>query len=314
MATRRATARVKETVTRITPRSRAKGPSRARPELAAVPAPSAEAAALEALRADVAALARLVAAQTEAMERAQAVPAGSPADLAARLGRSAELLAATAADLPRADDFQPLADHLYAFAETAPRLVERLEVVRAAVAPLEAAAARLGEIAETLMATHHAWSESLLRLPRAEDYEPLTGPLREFARVSPLLAETLGAVVKAVTPLPSMVQQVVTAAGAKGASARDPLRPPLAAAADQMAAASGAIRESLASLPRDREYAEAATHLRELATVSPSLMEWLRRLPTMTVPLGDSIASLEAAARELEDAERVARDALDGTS
>jgi hypothetical protein len=235
----------------------------------------------------------------------------------ARLGASADLMSATAAELPRADDFQPLADHLYAFAQSAPRLLESLEAVRAAVAPLETAAHSLGEVAETLVATHHGWSESLLRLPRAEDYEPLTEPLREFARVSPLLAETLAAVVKAVTPLPGMVQKVLGAAETlhprpAPASADGSLRRSLTEAADRMATAHEAIRGGLASLPRDRAYAEAAAHLRELATVSPSLMEWLRQLPEMSLPLGDAIASFDEAARELEAAERAARRALDG--
>jgi hypothetical protein len=273
-----------------------------------------------ALRDEIAALARAVAAQTDAIARLQpgpgtGTPAPPTADVVTRLGESAELLASTAADLPRAEDFQPLADHLYAFAESAPRLVERLEAVREAVAPLEAAAVSLAEVAETLVATHHGWSESLLRLPRAEDYEPLTVPLREFARVSPLLAETLAAVVKAVTPLPVMVQQVLGAAASGGsapaARAHADLRAPLEEAADRMSAARTAIREGLSSLPRDRAYAEAAAHLRELATVSPSLMEWLRQLPAMSLPLGDAIASLDAAARDLEQAERAARDALD---
>jgi hypothetical protein len=228
-------------------------------------------------------------------------------------------MSTTAADLPRADDFQPLADHLYAFAQSAPRLLESLEAVRAAVAPLETAAHSLGEVSETLVATHHGWSESLLRLPRAEDYEPLTEPLREFARVSPLLAETLAAVVKAVTPLPGMVQKVLGAAETPHpqpapASGDGSLRRSLTEAADRMATAHEAIRGGLASLPRDRAYAEAAAHLRELATVSPSLMEWLRQLPEMSLPLGEAIASLDEAARELEAAERAARRALDGAS
>ena len=239
------------------------------------------------------------------------------AEVVTRLRASADLMSTTAADLPRADDFQPLADHLYAFAQSAPRLLESLEAVRAAVAPLETAAHSLGEVAETLVATHHGWSESLLRLPRAEDYEPLTEPLREFARVSPLLAETLAAVVKAVTPLPGMVQKVLGVAETlhpqpAPASGDGSLRRSLTEAADRMATAHEAIRGGLASLPRDRAYAEAAAHLRELATVSPSLMEWLRQLPEMSVPLGDAIASFDEAARELEAAERAARQALDG--
>ena len=120
--------------------------------------------------------------------------------------------------------------------------------MRAAVAPLENAARSLGEVAETLVATHHGWSESLLRLPRAEDYEPLTEPLREFARVSPLLAETLSAVVKAVTPLPDMVQQVLGVAETlhprpRSAAPDAGLRGSLTEAADRMATAHEAIRE-----------------------------------------------------------------------
>ena len=305
-------------------RPAAKAPRRkaSTPPPSPTPPGSDEAAAVSALRDEIASLARAVAAQTEAIARLHAgggasasTPAATTAEVVSRLGESAELLASTAADLPRAEDFQPLADHLYAFAESAPRLVERLEAVREAVAPLEAAAVSLGEVAETLVATHHGWSESLLRLPRAEDYEPLTVPLREFARVSPLLAETLAAVVKAVTPLPVMVQQVLGAATSVGAAAAPRrsdagLRAPLEEAAERMAAARTAIREGLSSLPRDRAYAEAAAHLRELATVSPSLMEWLRQLPAMSVPLGDAIASLSEAAQDLEEAERSAREAL----
>jgi hypothetical protein len=277
-------------------------------------------ATLAALREEVAALARAVAAQTEAIARMggrTVAPSGTAVDVVARLSQSADLLSATAADLPRADDFQPLADHLYAFAQSAPRLLESLEAVRTAVGPLETAARSLSDVAETLVATHQGWSESLLRLPRAEDYEPLTEPLREFARVSPLLAETLAAVVKAVTPLPEMVQKVLGVAetlhprSPSTTLAEGGLRRPLTEAADRMATAHEAIRSGLASLPRDRAYAQAAAHLRELATVSPSLMEWLRQLPEMSVPLGEAIASLDEAARELEAAERAARRALD---
>ncbi|PYQ44890.1 MAG: hypothetical protein DMF77_06025 [Acidobacteria bacterium] len=291
------------------------------PQAAGVAAPAD--AALAALREEVAALARAVAAQTETLARMggrTVAPSETAVDVVARLSESADLLSATAADLPRADDFQPLADHLYAFAQSAPRLLESLEAVRTAVGPLETAARSLSDVAETLVATHQGWSESLLRLPRAEDYEPLTEPLREFARVSPLLAETLAAVVKAVTPLPEMVQKVLGVAETlhpRSASTARPeggLRRPLTEAADRMATAHEAIRSGLASLPRDRAYAQAAAHLRELATVSPSLMEWLRQLPAMSVPLGEAIASLDEAARELEAAERAARRALEPRS
>ena len=92
-----------------------KTPKRRSPAPSAAPAPTDDGAA--ALRAEVAALSQVV----------------------ARLSASADQMSATAAELPRADDFQPLADHLYAFAQSAPRLVESLEAVRSAVAPLETA-------------------------------------------------------------------------------------------------------------------------------------------------------------------------------
>ncbi len=52
----------------------------------------------------------------------------------------------------------------------------------------------------------------------------------------------------------------------------------------------------------------------ELATVSPSLMDWMKQLPALTMPLAESIAALEQAARELEDGERSARRLLEAPS
>src|SRR5712691_8316914 len=69
--------------------------------------------ALSALREEVAALTRAVAASPE-----------TAVGLVSRLRDSADLLARSAAELPRAEDFQPLADHLYSFAQSAPRLME----------------------------------------------------------------------------------------------------------------------------------------------------------------------------------------------
>jgi ABC-type transporter Mla subunit MlaD len=223
--------------------------------------------------------------------RPRSRPAPKPAS-----GDALEALRARLDEIPRAEDFQPLADHLYAFAQSAPALIESLKATRRAAERFEAAARSLSEVADTLVATHESWTESLLRLPRAEDYEPLVGPLREFARVSPALAETLGSVVRAVTPLPALLAATPPRDGSgDGASAA------LAAAASRMSAARAAIEEALASLPRDPSYASAAKQLRELATVSPSLMEWMRQLPVLSLPLGESIAALERAARELGD-------------
>lgn len=268
-------------------------------------------AAIAALRADIAAL------QSRAAPSPVAPPiaAGDLGALAAQLRASAQLLVDSLAEVPRAQDFQPLADHLYAFAESTPRLIEGLESVRQAVVPIEAAARSLGEVAETLLATQQSWSESLLRLPRAEDYEPLAAPLREFARVSPALAETLGSVVRSVGPLPELVGRLSETAdrlrmSRPAAAARHSLAPALAETADSLAAARGAIRGALDSLPRDQAYARFAAQLKELAGVSPSLMEWLRSVPALSLPLGEAIARLDQAAQDLEEAERAARQAL----
>ena len=221
-------------------------------------------------------------------------------------------------EIPRAEDFQPLADHLYAFAETAPALLASLEAVRQAVGRVEAVAHSLAEAADTLTATHQSWSDSLMRLPRAEDYEPLVGPLREFARVSPELAETLASVVRTVTPLPSIAERLLDTLQAGREGRQEPgaavdTRASLEGTIERMGAVRGVLLEALKSLPRDRSYAAAATHLRELATVSPSLMAWLEQLPPLTMPLAESIAGLEQAVRELEDAERAARGTLEAT-
>ena len=279
-----------------TRRSVPKSPARkAKPKVAktAPPRPSAGLeTALAALREEVVSLRRDVATQTEAIARA---------------GLD---------EIPRAEDFQPLADHLYTFAEMAPALLASLESARQAVGRVETVAHSLAEVADTLVATHESWTESLMRLPRAEDYEPLVGPLREFARVSPVLAETLAPVVKAVTPLPAMLEALLGTAESLRGAAHSPLsdgaaRSALVEAVERMGAVRTVIREGLATLPRDKTYAMAAAHLRELATVSPSLMEWLKQLPALSMPLAESIAALEQAARELEDAERAARRLLE---
>ena len=125
--------------------------------------PPAIDAALSALRDEIAELRGALSAP---------VAAGSPSELAGvvqQLKDSAELLASGLKDVPKADDFQPLADHLYEFAQTMPQLAKSLQGVQQAVEPLE----------DAVRALEHV----LVTLPRAEDYEPLIGPLREFAKV-----------------------------------------------------------------------------------------------------------------------------------
>ncbi len=242
---------------------------------------------------------------------------GLRAEIAALRESSAATLREALAEVPKAADFQPLADHLYEFAQSAPRLLEGLESVSAAVAPIEGASRAMQEIADTLQATHESWRESLLQLPRAEDYEPLSAPLREFARVSPALTEALAASMRAVGPVAQLMAGLTDTTARlerlrEAFEARSPLSPPsrarggaappalLAEAAAESAAVAQALREALDTLPRDPEYARVASQLRELASVSPSLAEWLNEVPSLTLPLGDSVAGLRGAAHRLD--------------
>jgi hypothetical protein len=180
----------------------------------------------------------------------------------------------------------------------APRAAPKKKTRAPTTAPagLESALAALREEVASLR-------RDVCQIPRAKDFEPLVGPLREFTQVSPVLAETLASVVKAVTPLPRLIEPLLGVARGRNG-------PELAEAAARVSAARAAIGEALATLPRDKTYAGAAAHLRELATVSPSLMEWMKQLPALSMPLAESIAALEEAARELVEAERGLRHLL----
>lgn len=247
--------------------------------------------------------------------------------VAARFEAGCDSLARSLDDLPRPDDFQPLADHLYEFARSAPPLLESLQQVPRAAGPIQESVRALEQLAETLHFTHERFNESLLRLPRAEDYEPLAAPLAEFARVSPALRESLAEVLRVARPLGAAVQAMEGAsrelratglrlndalAGAPAAAAPGAAPEPAATdgaawraavgeAAACMQAARQAILGALATLPREPAYSALAGQLRELATVSPSLMEWLRQTPVLVAPLSSSVAALEAAARRLAE-------------
>jgi ABC-type transporter Mla subunit MlaD len=70
-----------------------------------------------------------------------------------------------------------------------------------------------------------------------------------------------------------------------------------------------AILEALNGLPRDADYAPVAAQLRELATVSPSLMEWLREVPKVATPLAEALRNLHQAAADLTAASDLLRSA-----
>jgi hypothetical protein len=63
------------------------------------------------------------------------------------------------------------------------------------------------------------------------------------------------------------------------------------------------LAAALERLPEPEDYEPAARNLRELASVSPSLLAWLREeVPALSAPLADSVADLRQALLELERA------------
>jgi hypothetical protein len=181
----------------------------------------------------------------------------------------------------------------------------------------------LEEVVTGLQYAHQSFHEAMLHLPRAEDYEPLAAPLREFARTSPPLADLLREVIKAAAPLAGLVgplaaaarglQEAVASVEATGreltaaleaarAPKADAVGPARAEAASHVEWALEAVEEALASLPSHSDYTPFARQLRELATVSPSLMEWLQEVPKVATPLADAVDRLREAAAELKTA------------
>lgn len=238
---------------------------------------------------------------------------------AARLEDIAARLAEAVAGIPSATDFEPLADHLYTFAATAPRLLESLQEASKVTGPVEASVTALRDVSETLQALHRGFEESLLKVPRAEDYEPLTGPLAEFARVAPLLRESLAELVRLAAPLAESVRSLgavgetlrsaeaslarrvarLSPVGHPSAGIPAPALAELTEVAARVEKARNRLADALGTLPRDPQYARVAAHLREIATVSPSLLEWLGEVGGLSMPLGESIEGLEECVREL---------------
>jgi DNA repair ATPase RecN len=288
------------------PRKKAAPRGTARETAGALPDPLPELLAGVAARLD-AIEARL--ATSQAAEPATDSRAAAPEDLPAVTRRLADALA----EVPRAADFEPLAEHIYELARHAPRLLEALEAVPAAIAPFQQSVASLRETADTLHYVHESFAESLLRLPRAEDYEPLARPLAEFARVSPALAESLADVLRVTAPLGEAVAGLRRVTEELGAT-RDALggrghpgpRPGaetlavLESSAAELENARAALQAALDSLPRDPEYKRVAEQLREIASVSPSLMEWMQQVTPLSQPLGESVSALRETAGRLE--------------
>ena len=81
-----------------------------------------------------------MAARRRKAEAPQAPAGDAPAELShevTRLRECVELLREALQNVPRADEFQPLADHLYELAQTTPKLVKSLQSMPQVVGPLE---------------------------------------------------------------------------------------------------------------------------------------------------------------------------------
>ena len=149
---------------------------------------------------------------------------------------------------------------------------------------LAAAVRALEHVALSLHFTHESFAQSLLRLPRAEDYDPLTDALRRLAAATPALLASRAPAPPSAAPGP---------ARDRGSSVE---------ARSAILAARERIERALDGLPTAADYEPTARNLREMATVSPSLMEWLREVPALATPLADSVEGLREALVELDRA------------
>ncbi|MBK5254776.1 MAG: hypothetical protein JJE39_01970 [Vicinamibacteria bacterium] len=232
----------------------------------------------------------------------------------ARLPDLVERLEALIAEVPKASEFEPLAEHIYSFAQTGPRLMESLESVKDAVPQIESATQALGETATTLQDTNQRLAESLMRLPAAEDYEPLAAPLIEFTKISPALTETLREAVVSFAAVSQVTKRLEgISRSLKQAESRElpPDRPkpksePLEAVrhgrvAESLETLANEIDGALEKIPKDPEYKRVAEQLTELATVSPSLMEWMKEVKPLSPPLAGSVLALRRIATSLRD-------------
>ena len=239
-----------------------------------------------------------------------------------RLPQLVDKLEALIEEVPKAEQFEPLADHIYSFAQSGPRLMESLESVKEAVPQIESATQALGETATTLQDTNQRLAESLMRLPAAEDYEPLAAPLIEFTKISPALTETLREAVVSFSAVSQVTKRLeAISKSLKGMEAGS--APPPAAkskgktaepdslvhtkVAESLETLANEIDAALEKIPKDPEYARVADQLRELATVSPSLMDWLKEVQPLSPPLAGSVVTLRRVATGLRENASVLR-------
>jgi hypothetical protein len=72
--------------------------------------------------------------------------------------------------------------------------------------------------------------------------------------------------------------------------------------AEELAEVARGLHAAIGALPREEDYLPAARQLRELASVSPSLLDWLADVPRLSAPLAGSVAGLREAAERVTSA------------
>jgi ABC-type transporter Mla subunit MlaD len=217
----------------------------------------------------------------------------------ARLLQVCASLEAALERVPRPSDFEPLSEPIYELARHTPRLVELLDDAPASVVPLGDSVAALRECIQSLENLQAGLSESLLRLPRAEDYDPLTTPLRDFSQAAPRVLEGLRDIPALTRALAEAIARINEQPRSPESTPAPAFLPRLTAMAERVESARQTIETALATLPDGAAYSPLAAQLRELATVSPSLMEWLSEVPKVSAPLTVSVKALRAAATSL---------------
>jgi ABC-type transporter Mla subunit MlaD len=231
-----------------------------------------------------------------------------------RLPALVERLETMIGEIPKAAEFEPLAEHIYAFAQIGPRLLESLESVKDSVPQIDSARRALADTATTLEETNQRLAESLMQFPTAEDYEPLAAPLVEFARISPALTETLreavisfAAVAQAAKRLEGVSnslrppEQALPAPVQTPEKIEDTTAPCREEIAESLEDLANEVDAALEKIPKDPEYARVAEQLRELATVSPSLMDWMKQVKPLSPPLAGSVMTLRRVATRLRE-------------
>jgi ABC-type transporter Mla subunit MlaD len=157
---------------------------------------------------------------------------------------------------------------------------------------------------ESLAAVQAGLEAAVFHLPRASEFEPLADPLRQFAAMAaPILACLREQAQKGA----ALVAPALTAPAASPPYSDRRMPSELASLLDNVAIELDIVRtqlvSALATLPSAADYQPIARQLRAIASVSPSLLDWMQEIPKISTPLADSIASLKDAAEQLKTVE-----------